>query len=216
MKRVQYVTPSFQQKKKKSRFVICVMLLLALLFFALFRLEQRIWPVATKIIEYQCRSLAVTTIQKTCNQLLLKNAEQYDDLYEIQYNDAGKIESIVGNAAKINSLQDAIVDAVNTDLKVTEKMNVQIPIGTLTGIPVLNSLGPTVNVRVTPLSLANSQITSRFTDSGINQTKLEIFIHLEVDVAAMLAGRSNTIHVENDTCIAQIIIVGETPMLYSE
>lgn len=216
MKRVQYVTPSFQQKKKKSRFVICVMLLLALLFFALFQLEQRIWPVATKTIEYQCRSLAVTTIQKTCNQLLLKNAEQYDDLYEIQYNDAGKIESIVGNAAKINSLQDAIVDAVNTDLKVTEKMNVQIPIGTLTGIPVLNSLGPTVNVRVTPLSLANSQITSRFTDSGINQTKLEIFIHLEVDVAAMLAGRSNTIHVENDTCIAQIIIVGETPMLYSE
>ena len=49
---------------------------------------------------------------------------------------------------------------------------------------------------------------------GINQTELRVFLVLQADMTAILGGYSAEVYVENQICIAQVLIVGQVPQTY--
>lgn len=214
MKRVQIITQKPKSKKSKTVF-ICLLLIISFSLYILFKIESKLLPLALNVAEYQCKALALSTIQKTCNDLLNEHAEQYQNLYTIQQDDTGKIQSIVGDMFRINSLEDTMIDKLNAELKNTTALTLTIPAGSITGWSLFNGLGPLIPIKIIPLSLVSSELQSQFSSCGVNQTKFEVFLHLQVDVGAVLAGVSNPIRIESDISIAQIIIVGEVPVVYS-
>lgn len=215
MKNVRNLTYA-PKKSKKKRIAITFMFMITAMLYILFQIEERILPIALKVMEYQCKNLALSTIQQVCNTVLRENADQYQNLYTIHQDSNGKIQSIIGDTLRINSLEDTLIDALTTRFKKTDQLTLQIPLGSITGIPLLNGFGPPVKIKIVPLSLVSSEIQSSFSSFGVNQTKLDVFLHLQLDVSALLAGVSNSIHIESDVCIAQIVIVGEVPSVYMD
>ena len=65
-------------------------IVLALFLFGLQRIDQSIRPLAGKVIQYQCRALAVQTIQQACNAVLKQNSDMYKNLYVIHRDSSGK------------------------------------------------------------------------------------------------------------------------------
>jgi sporulation protein YunB len=137
-----------------------------------------------------------------------------DSLVHIFQNDAGQIVSVQTDALEVNRLKGRIALAA-TGALTDGGQTVRIPVGSLTGLDILAGRGPGVAVRVQTAGYASAQIRSAFTGAGINQT-----VHrLTLDVTAVLTIsmphyiQKQALHY--DVCIAETIIVGETPDVYA-
>lgn len=188
---------------------------LALFLFGLQRADQAMRPMVKQVLEYQCKALAVQTIQQACNSILEQNSSLYQDLYSIQRDGEGRVQSVVANTARINSLEDALVDRVNQSLDQLQQVPLRISIGTLSGIQLFTGRGPTIPIQVQPLSLVSSQVESDFSQAGVNQTRLEISVCFSVQMGAVMAGQVIPVDAQAEVLAAQILIVGEVPQLYT-
>lgn len=214
MRRVERSVRQRAVKQRKRR--IWLVIGLALILFGLQRVDQMLRPLTEQVVRYQCKALAVQTIQKACNSILEENVTLYEDLYTIQRDDAGRILSVSANSARINALEDALVDQVNTSLDALQQMPLCIPLGTLSGIHLFSGYGPEISIRVQPLSLVTSQVRSDFSQAGINQTRLDVSVCFSVQIGALLAGEVIPVDAQAEVLAAQIFIVGQVPQLYAQ
>ena len=125
-------------KRRKKR--LCLVIGLALVLFALQQIDQAIRPLTRQVVQYQCRAQAVQTIQTACNSILEQNSSLYEDLYTVQRDDTGRVQSVAVNSARINTLEDALVEQVNQSLYQLQQLPLHIPLGTLTGIQLFSNL----------------------------------------------------------------------------
>lgn len=204
-----------ERAAKRRKKHVWIIIFLALFLFGLQRADQAIRPMVIQVLEYQCKALAVQTIQQACNSILEQNSSLYQDLYSIQRDAEGQVQSVVANTARINSLEDALVDRVNRSLDQLQQVPLHISIGTLSGIQLLTGRGPTIPIQVQPLSLVSSQVQSDFSQAGVNQTRLEISVCFSVQMGAVMAGQVIPIDTQAEVLAAQILIVGEVPQLYT-
>lgn len=200
-------------KRRKKR--LCLAIGLALVLFALQQIDQAIRPLTRQVVQYQCRAQAVQTIQTACNSILEQNSSLYEDLYTVQRDDTGRVQSVAINSARINTLEDALVEQVNHSLYQLQ-LPLHIPLGTLTGIQLFSNLGPKIAIHVQPLSLVTSQVQSDFSQAGVNQTRLEVTVCFSVQIGALLAGEVIPVNAQTEVLAAQILIVGEVPQLYAQ
>lgn len=214
MRRISHTARQRTAKRRKQGLWLAIGL--ALVLFALQQIDQAIRPLTAQVVQYQCRALAVRTIQTACNSILEENSGLYDDLYVVQQDEAGRIQSIAIDSARINALEDALVDQVNQSLCQLQQVPLRIPLGTLTGIQLLNDRGPEIAIQVQPLSLVTSQVQSDFSQAGVNQTRLEVTVCFSVQVGALLAGEVIPVDAQAEVLAAQILIVGEVPQLYAQ
>lgn len=203
-----------QHTLKRRKRGICLVIVLALILFALQRFDQAIRPLTRQVVQYQCRAQAVRTIQTACNSILEQNSSLYDDLYTVHRNDAGQVQSVSINSAGINTLEDALVEQVNQSLCQLQQLPLRIPLGTLTGIQLFSNLGPEIAIQVQPLSLVTSQVQSDFSQAGVNQTRLEVTVCFSVQIGALLAGEIIPVDAQAEVLAAQILIVGNVPQRY--
>lgn len=201
-------------KRRKKR--LCLAIGLALVLFALQQIDQAIRPLTRQVVQYQCRAQAVQTIQTACNSILEQNSSLYEDLYTVQRDDTGRVQSVAVNSARINTLEDALVEQVNQSLYQLQQLPLHIPLGTLTGIQLFSNLGPEIAIHVQPLSLVTSQVQSDFSQAGVNQTRLEVTVCFSVQIGALLAGEVIPVDAQTEVLAAQILIVGEVPQLYAQ
>lgn len=205
-----------QRIVRRRKIGLWLIIVFALFLFLLQRVDQAIRPLTTQVLQYQCRALAVRTIQSACNSILEENSALYSDLYTIQRDSAGRIQSVAVDSARINSLEDALVDQVNQSLSQLQQAPLRIPLGTLSGIRLFSGLGPDISVQVQPLSLVTSHVQSDFSQAGVNQTRLEITVCFSVQIGALVAGEVIPVDAQAEVMAAQILIVGEVPQLYAQ
>ena len=118
---------------------------------------------------------------------------------------------ISANSAVVNTL--AHTTAILSQKKINEiqSFDVNIPLGTLSGIPLLSEKGPTVNVVVSPIGNVSCNFTSMFESAGINQTLHRIYINVQSKVDLIMP----TSHVEVETTtpilVCESLIIGKVP-----
>lgn len=199
----------------RHKFLICVLFLLGLLAFSLVKLEQKIRPVAATVAAYECRANAVRLMQAAVNQSLLETPQLYENLYDVQYDSAGAIQSVAVNSLNMTSLQYQLETMLAHTLE-QGGAGFGVPLGTLTGLQIFAGRGPAVAVKVIPLSHVESQVVSGFTSAGVNQTKLQIDLKFTAKLCAVLAGVQTQTSVETQICVAQLLIVGKTPQFFAQ
>lgn len=214
MRRTSYAARQHTAKRRKRG--ICLVIVLALILFVLQRFDQAIRPLTRQVVQYQCRAQAVRTIQTACNTILEQNSSLYGNLYTVHRNDAEQVQSVTINSAGINALEDALVEQVNQSLCQLQQLPLRIPWGTLTGIQLLSNLGPEIAIQVQPFSLVTSQVKSKFSQAGVNQTRLEVTVCFSVQIGALLAGEVIPVDVQAEVLAAQILIVGNVPQRYAQ
>ncbi|MBQ3103858.1 MAG: sporulation protein YunB, partial [Oscillospiraceae bacterium] len=90
-----------------------------------------------------------------------------------------------------------------------------IPVGTLTGSPLLAGRGPRLKVRMQTVGVAGSDIENEFTAAGINQTKHRIILTVEVRVSILLPGYTTYTTAGGSYEVAETVIVGQVPETYT-
>ena len=92
-----------------------------------------------------------------------------------------------------------------------EEQQIAIALGTLSGVQLLSGRGPDVHLRVEPAGYLTSEVENRFESAGINQTRHQIMLLLDMRVMAIIPGYTTSTEIHTEYCLAETVIVGTVP-----
>lgn len=94
------------------------------------------------------------------------------------------------------------------------EQDVKIPIGTLSGSPLLAGKGFKVTIRVLPLGSVKCQFVSEFETAGINQTRHKIYLDVVATISIVLPTSQSIVKTNTPVLVSESIIVGKVPDTY--
>jgi len=167
--------------------------------------------------------LAVTRVSNTVNRLVVSSVSeainsgniQYEKLIIFEKDNSGDITALRSNMAEFNRLQSDITKDVLNRLSQVSETNLSIPLGTLTGSPLLAGRGPRLRVKMQSVGSCTAYFENAFSDAGINQTTHSILLHVDVSTSILLPGLKTGTKVTNAFAVAETVIVGEVPNTYT-
>ena len=168
-------------------------------------------------------SLATTRVSNTVNRIIFEAVNEaiqngdisYERLISLEKDSEGKITAVHSNMAAFNRLQAQILDIILAKIDQVSARELSLPIGTLTGSALLAGRGPRIRVRMESVGSSTARFNNQFESAGINQTKHQIILEVEVSVAILLPGFTTATKVSTAVTVAETVIVGAVPYTYS-
>ena len=160
----------------------------------------------------QIKNIATQTINDGIRDTIKQN--NYDDLMNIEKDSDNKVSLISVNSSNVNKLNTDIIYTTQNHFKNIENMQIEIPIGTFTGIPILNGYGKNVLIKIVPIGTVNTKFISKFYSVGINQSCHKIFINVTISVNVLLPLYTQNVEVTSQVLLGECVIVGEIPNVY--
>lgn len=191
--------------------IILLIFLLALTVVVLRHLKPLLTSLATARVSNTVNRIVVAAV----DDAVISGKINYDALVRFEKDDSGHVTALRSNMAEANRLQTAICDDILQRLSEVSTSELRIPIGTLTGIAVLAGRGPALCVRMQTVGSSNAAFRNEFSAAGINQTKHQILLDVNVNVSILLPGFSAYTTVSNVITVAETVIVGNVPQTYT-
>ena len=163
-------------------------------------------------------SLATTRVSNMVNRIVSEAVSgniTYSDLITFEKDNEGRITAIYSNMAAFNRLQSNILDIILVRIDQVSARDLSIPVGSLTGSVLLAGRGPRISVRMESVGSSSANFENEFTSAGINQTKHQIVLNIDVAVSILLPGFSAATTVSNAVTVAETVIVGSVPDTYT-
>ena len=168
-------------------------------------------------------SLATTKVSNTVTRIVseavyeaIEDGEiRYDGLVTFEKDETGQITAVRSNMAAFNHLQADILDTILTRIDQVSARELSIPVGTLTGFSLLAGRGPRISVRMESVGSSEANFHNEFVSAGINQTKHQIILTVDVSVSILLPGFTTATKVSNSFIVAETVIVGAVPDTYT-
>lgn len=139
----------------------------------------------------------------------------YEQLVDFDKDADGHVTALRSNMAAFNRLQASIADDILQRMAEVSSTDLAIPIGTLTGSPLLAGRGPCLRVRMQTVGTATARFDNQFSSAGINQTRHRIILDVDVHVSILLPGLTTYTKVSNEISVAETVIVGGVPETYT-
>lgn len=155
-----------------------------------------------------------TQILNECIAKSLTQTDVYEQLVTINNDTNGNVTSISANTLNANKLNNTILSACQQALNNQSDLYFEVPLGTFSGIPALNGIGPNIKIRMLPVGNIESSFKSNFTSVGINQTHHEIYLNFKINISVLLPGTDKTVCVNSQVLLAESVIVGKVPEVY--
>lgn len=168
-------------------------------------------------------SMATARVSNTVNRIVMAAVDEavasgqidYSRFVTFEKDDAGHITALRSNVAEVNRMQSQIADEILERLSEISTSELRIPLGTLTGSALLAGRGPKLTVRMQAVGSAVAAFRNQFTAAGINQTRHQIFLDVDVNMSILLPGLTTSTKVSNEIAVAETVIVGTVPENYT-
>ena len=205
------------RKRRKLTHKTRVVLFLSILFVVLLSIflffNLCINPVIITISEAKVQSITAQSVSSAI-QSVINTPNLYDELIEIKTDSNGQITAFQVHSVLINKLAREVGKLAQQNLQLSGSEGVDIPLGTLSGIPFLVGVGPNLYFKVQPIGTLTSSFYSEFTSAGINQTNHRIYMNMQASVSMVLPTASRTIKTNTQILLCESIIIGKVPDTY--
>ncbi|MBS1480101.1 MAG: sporulation protein YunB [Christensenellaceae bacterium] len=202
------------RKKRFLRTVLfLIVLLIVLLSLSVALLSVNMRPAMAALAIARIRSVAA----RAMNDAILESMgdeTNYARLIQV-HESSERVYMLQANTHKMNILAADCAEAAQERIAQMGDQGISIPIGTITGISFLAGKGPSLKVTFSPAGSVQSEFNSEFVSSGINQTLYRVNLLLTASVRLVMPGVSETISVRAEAAIAESIIVGDVPEVYT-
>lgn len=168
-------------------------------------------------------SLASTRVSNAVNRIVYQAVNEaidsgqiaYEELVRYEKDNEGRITMVRSNMAAFNRLQAQILELILGRIDQVSARELSVPLGSLTGSPLLAGRGPRISVRMESVGSSSARFENQFESAGINQTKHRIILRIDVYVSILLPGYSTVTQVSNEITVAETVIVGAVPETYT-
>lgn len=125
----------------------------------------------------------------------------------------GNISAITTDTARVNALASELLTAV-VQASDAGDLDVYIPLGDLVGMSFFLGKGPKIPVKITLLTSSRVNFRNVLSDAGINQTKHQLLLVVQVDADVLLPWEIRSTQVITEVLVSETIVVGEVPEAY--
>ncbi len=185
--------------------------LLSLILLAMSHLR----PLLTSLATARVANTVTRAVTAAVNETIYNGDVDYDSLISLEKDVDGHIVAVKSNMAEFTRLQSAILAGVLARMSEVDTRELSIPVGTLTGSPLLAGRGPAITVKMQSVGVPSARFANEFTDAGINQTRHRIMLAVDVSVGILLPGFSTGTRVSSEFNVAETVIVGNVPESYT-
>ncbi len=196
-------------KPKKSldfTLLLKILLAFALGILSVKFVDAKIRPTVMTTLITHSRTLTLTNLNSAVQTTLDELPENF---VTVSRNDFGQVTAIETNAFLVNLFQVNVSERLNS--AVSNIGEEKIPIGSLSGLVLLNGKGFGIPFRISPLNSVSTEIKSEFTSAGVNQTRHRIVLKVNANVKAIIPTYEINSTVTADYIICETVIVGVTP-----
>lgn len=194
--------------------VLPVGVALVLVCLLLHTLNGRLRPVLETTVSSRATNLITQAIDAAVDNCLQENGMSYSDFVTLETDPAGKVTSITSNTAANSQFKRQVAEAVIRQLGTLDSGELGVPLGSLSGQPLLSGVGPRVRVKVDSVGEVTADYANTFTSAGVNQSLHRVCLEINATVYLFLPGEVLPVSVSNSVCVAETVIVGETPDTY--
>ncbi len=210
MRRLRYVRLS-----GKQRFLIWLILVMALAVALMIAALVHMAPILTSMATARASNTVNRIVVEAVNDAIQGGEIDYSVLVEFEKDSDGHVTALKSNMAAFNRLQARIADDILMRLSEVSTTTLSIPVGTLTGSSLLAGRGPLIKVKMQSVGSTTASFRNTFGSAGINQTRHQILLNVDVNVSILLPGFRTSTKVTNEISVAETVIVGSVPENYT-
>lgn len=195
--------------KRKIPIIIAVILTLLLI------LDSQIRPMIDIMIKNQAKLIFTQSVNLSIDEIFDECEISFEDLADITYGENGNVSSVQSNSVELARLSNMISMRVQQKLIDMESRDIGIPLGTVTGINILTGRGPEIPLRLQLNGNVITQMESKLSNGGINQTMYTVSCLITSDVYVVIPGFSASVKLSGSIPLLETVIVGEVPDSYT-
>lgn len=201
-------------KAAAKRLLLIVLAILMLLTGLTAWLCRQLKPVIGTVAEATLTSIVTKQAGNALSETE-SSTRSYEALVDFQYDQNGSLVAVSTDMDAAGALQSAVTNALTNSLSQLKEKTIQIPAGSLTGIPLLSGKGFSVPVTVESIISVSSDIRSELTEVGINQMLHRMEIVITTDITILVPGGSCAVEVKSIVPLAESLLLGQVPESYT-
>ncbi len=230
----------FHAKKSGSsnRLALFLISFIACVILFLFYINDRLLPTYLEYAEVQTYKIASHVVSRAISA---KTADVMDvnQIIENVPTNSNEMVTTKFDTEIINKIRAEIVTLVKQNLQQAEQgdltqlpdlENVEydvgsmeagdgivffVPLGQALNLPIIGNLGPRIPIRFHIIGNVSSDVISDIQEFGINNAKVEVGIHIKVNVQIIVPLASKTATVEQYIPVAIGLVQGQVPHIWS-
>jgi sporulation protein YunB len=172
-------------------------------------------PVLTSMASARVSNSVNRIVTAAVNEAIRNGDINYDAFVSFEKDASGRVTALRSNVAEVNRMQSVIAEEILERLSEMSVSELRIPVGTLTGSALLAGRGPYITVRMQSVGSASAVFRNEFSAAGINQTRHQILLEVDVYMSILLPGIRTSTTVSNEIAVAETVIVGSVPESYT-
>lgn len=204
------------RRKRRHRGIFLLLIVFVILTAFVLIFEFRFTPVITAMAQSRAGNIATETVNNAVRKVLCEKNLTYESLVHLTRDSEGNVTSVTVDSVKTNKLCAEIRGEIVEDLSALGEKNVSIPIGNLTGMDIFTGRGPRLTFVISLSGSASTDIVNEFHTAGINQTRHLMILNVKTKIYIIMQSGNITAETENSIVIAETVIVGKVPEIYSD
>lgn len=157
-------------KRRRMRFAALAAAAAAVIYFTAVRLE----PAFLTLAHESANNIVNTMLNEQISAAFSGRSS------EMFYTESEN--TFTSDVTAINILKTDIVNGLYNDLAENGGTVIKIPLGSASGLYLLNGLGPKIPVRISPARMITADFEDSFESAGINFVKHTLYLTVSVDV----------------------------------
>ncbi|MBD3108788.1 sporulation protein YunB [Bacillus sp. AGMB 02131] len=210
----------------KKIFLYSLLLFLLVNFISLYFVEKRITPIIHNVAKVELQRTATEAIIASIDANITSKIDM-DELI-LENHREGRASTFSFNPKVYNEALTTTTEDIERRLGLkkneqpgeegtdSQMQNIvyRIPLGVATNVNLFANSGPEVPVRLSLVRDVDSQIRTKMTHSGINNTFFELFVDIEVEMQIVIPFYSDREPIKQSVKIGDYFIEGEVPSYY--
>ena len=212
---MRYIVVDKAAKLKRRRKIvqkivaIFTAMVIVALAIALWVYWKSMTPTILDIAQVQVKAQTTQAVNEAVLSVL--QGVDYADFVTVEKNSQNEVVLITANSNSVNQLARNASIVTQGKINTLFQQAISIPLGTLSGIPLLSQLGPDVNIVIDPVGTVQCSFVSHFETAGINQTLHRIYLNVSSTVDVIISSSHQVVQIETPILVCETVIVGKVP-----
>lgn len=189
-----------------------IFIIMVIAFSTVKLILDAVLPIFDSLCKDKAKAIATIVANEQATEVMKQHT--YDELFTIEKDNNGNIVMIKSNVVPINEIISDIPNKIQQRIDEMGRDNVEIALGSFTGIRLLAGRGPGIKIRISSIGNVQTDLRSEFISQGINQTLHRVYLQVRCEVSVLTPFHDVKESIDNQVLLMENVIVGHVPSTY--